>query len=499
MMEDLRIIKKKYGENMMYLCRELFSTLMDCNPGLLSKLMLEHFDSSRFLYNDIVENEKEEDFKNYIYSFIDVEKNEVYYEDKTPSELLKEVGYTLYECHTEEEIQMFKKYYTKGEALCTFRGNRLNKCVVFFAVKDNVDEIKREDFKNPKREDEYGTSVISIQFTKNSSHRLSIKNRYNHRVNHPDATFSNNLDNIIPGLTKSFEKYYGMIQKNKSYELDIPGYVLADDGKYYKYNYEIYNKYYCSNNIIVDNFEVKKYSTEQYIILDYFIMDLKNKEIILYDYDINDCFQKSFGEIKNIKVKKDKDIKKIIVTPIQGEDIIIKVDKTNTIIGLTNNNINEVGDGFLRFNKKLQEFNSTELEYIGNNFLYYNEELTVLILPNTRYVGNYFLYNNKKLKELKILESEDIGDFFLYYNEELMCLNLLKCKKIGNLFLRSNEKLQIFISPNLEYIGDYFLYANKDLMDMFAPKVGYIGRWYLSNNKLIQKPLTNESGTDKKR
>ena len=30
----------------------------------------------------------------------------------------------------------------------------------------DVADIKREDFKNPTRQDEYGTSVISIQFNK---------------------------------------------------------------------------------------------------------------------------------------------------------------------------------------------------------------------------------------------------------------------------------------------------------------------------------------------
>lgn len=73
--------------------------------------------------------------------------------------------------------------------MCTFQGDRLNRCRVFFAVKKDVDSIKREDFKNPEREDLYGTSVISIQFTKDGSNTLSIKNRYNHRVINPDATF----------------------------------------------------------------------------------------------------------------------------------------------------------------------------------------------------------------------------------------------------------------------------------------------------------------------
>ena len=42
MNKDLKIIKEKYGEKMMHLCRELFSTLLE-EDGLLSKLMLDNF------------------------------------------------------------------------------------------------------------------------------------------------------------------------------------------------------------------------------------------------------------------------------------------------------------------------------------------------------------------------------------------------------------------------------------------------------------------------
>ena len=132
-------------------------------------------------------------FQNFVYSFTE-EKDVDEPVTKTPSELLDEAGYILYECHTEEEIQSFKKYYAPGEALCTFSGGRLNRCHVFFAVKKDVEKIKREDFKSPRRQDLYGTSVISIQFSREISNTLSIKNRYNHTVENPDATFSNNLD-----------------------------------------------------------------------------------------------------------------------------------------------------------------------------------------------------------------------------------------------------------------------------------------------------------------
>ena len=141
---DLKILKKHYGEKFSHLARKLFSSLLE-QEGLLSKLIEEHFAHNKFLYDDIVDNNMEEDFKNYIYSFIDVE-SKVVESDKTPKELLDAAGYILYECKSEEDIQRFKKYYASGEELCTFKGGRLNVCHVFFAVKKNVEEIKREDF-----------------------------------------------------------------------------------------------------------------------------------------------------------------------------------------------------------------------------------------------------------------------------------------------------------------------------------------------------------------
>ena len=99
MNEDLKIIKKKYGENMMHLCRDLFSTLIDIKPGLLSQILLSKFNPSKHLYYDITENLLENSFRSYIYSFVDenIFKKEIV-ANKTTSELMKESGYTLYEC-----------------------------------------------------------------------------------------------------------------------------------------------------------------------------------------------------------------------------------------------------------------------------------------------------------------------------------------------------------------------------------------------------------------
>lgn len=225
--KELKKIKKVYGEDFMHLCRTLFPTLLE-QEGLLYQILSQNFSSnSKTLYKDIMNNNLEEEFKGYIYSKIDVEKEEKQIiQRKTPYELLDEAGYNLYECHSEAEIQQFKKYYATGEELCTFQGGRLDRCVVFFAVKKNADDIKRKNFKSPSREDEYGTSVMSIQFSKAGRCTVSIKNRYNHAVNNPDATYGNDLDRIIPGLKKSFSDLLlerGMhLEENTIEELEIP-------------------------------------------------------------------------------------------------------------------------------------------------------------------------------------------------------------------------------------------------------------------------------------
>ena len=56
-MADLKTIKRYYGEKIMHLCRDLFPSLLE-TPGVLSNLMLEHFQPSKFLYDDLVVAEK---------------------------------------------------------------------------------------------------------------------------------------------------------------------------------------------------------------------------------------------------------------------------------------------------------------------------------------------------------------------------------------------------------------------------------------------------------
>ena len=412
-LKELKKIKKEYGEKFMQLCRSLFPTLLEQEGRLYEILSSSFSTNSNTLYEDIVEQGLEEKFKNYIYSKVDVEDSEKkIIVEKSPYKLLEEAGYDLTECLTEEDIQEFKKYYKPREELCTFDGGRLDRCVVFFAVKKDVDKIKREDFESPKREDEYGTSVMGIQFTRQGICTVSIKNRYNHTVNNPDATYGNDLDRIIPGLTKSFstllQKEYGLELNSINIErFEIPGYVVANDGKYYKYNMEIDGDYYCPGNIIIkQGGEVRSVGNpEEGLLIDYFYIDKKNKRIEVCPNG-EDSFVDGLQDIEKIEVVKseDENIHRIIKVYLKEEDepVLIGINKNNQIVKYENKSISEIKRDFLLFNRGLTQLNLPNLTQVGDDFLFNNEGLSQLALPNLEQVGDRFLFNNEGLSQLAL-------------------------------------------------------------------------------------------------
>ena len=481
MNKDLKIIKKKYGENMMHLCRKLFPTILE-KEGILSQVILDSFEASHELYNDLISNNLVVAFENYIYERLDYKTDKIVKITKTPKELLSEAEYDLYECHTEDEIQAFKKYYSPGEELCTFGGGRLENCYVFFAVKKNIEEIKRANFHNPDRQDLYGTSVLSIQFTRDDAHHLSIKNRYNHTVVNPDATFSNNLDNIIPGLTDSFEKCYGMAQKCNSTNFEIPNYVCVGE-KYYKYNYEIDNVYYCPNNIIIDNYEVKKLDKRRYILLDYYILDLQNKEI--KSYQPIDSFPSTIEKITKIEVEKDQEEKRIKIETVDG-NVFVGLDKNNNIIYYQNDTVKKISDNFMRYNVTLSNLKLPQAQIIENSFLYHNKALKVIELPECREIGNYFLKNNTSIKNVYLPQAQVIEDYFLHYNEALEVIELPECREIGSQFLENNKNIENVYLPQVQTIENSFLAYNKTLKVIELPECREIGMGFLENNTNIK-------------
>ena len=551
-MDDLKLIKKYYGEEMMHLCRTLFPTILE-KEGLLFNTISSKFNYCKYIAEDIKRNHEENKFKEIILAIIENNKNkkELLKTDKTPQELLEEEGYVLYECHSEEDIQKFRKYYAPGEELCTFKGKRLDSCHVFFAVKKNIDEIKRENFTHPLREDEYGTSIISIQFSRGKINTLSIKNRYNHTVANPDATFSNNLEKIKKGLTHAFTQKYNLnINQNSYLTIDLNNYILAKDGKYYRYNYEENDIYYCPDNIIIENFKVKEYDKSRYLIIDGYILDMQEKKLTAYEDSYSNSLNKIHSDIKTINItnNKNNNTKEIHI----NDDTTIALNKRNEIIGYKNTglehieshfsispnnqlewidlpNVKVIEDIFLRGSLRLKSINLPNVEKIGNAFLIWSKLINELYLPKCKEIGNEFAYNSI-IKSISLPEVIEVGNSFIENTKGIEKLYLPKCTKIGNQcmvytsdieevymplvevipndfmkqtscnkiniqnariignnFMRSDERhLKEIDLPNVEEIGDDFLLSNQYLHRIYAPKVKKIGKRFLQNNQELE-------------
>ena len=502
-MDDLKLIKKHYGEKMMHLCREIFPTLLE-TEGLLYTTLIAKFYPSRNIYDDIVVNEDRIDtFKNIIYNAVIEMKQETISNEKTPKELLEEAGYILYECNSEKDIQSFRHYYQRsdgretptyiegtqpehnnGEELCTFSGGRLNRCYVFFAIKKDAEFIKRKT--NPERQDEYGTSVISIQFSKGDLNTLSIKNRYNHTVKNPDATFYNDLDCIIDGLTASFEKEYNLnINSTKKQEY-LSGFIKANDERYYRYNFEKYNINYCDNNIIIDNSEVIELDKSRYLVFENYIIDFKEKTIKLYDKEFikEDSFLEGIQDIESIKVEIDKETKEKNI--IINDDIIITLTKTNQIKSYKNSHITEVGDNFLRNSTEIESIDLENIEVLGEDFLHKAAKLTSINIPKCRKIDNGFLYSNKELKSIDLPKVEMILDNFMFSNNILNNINMPNLKTIGDRFLYHNKNLREIDLPNIISIGNNFLCVNKKMNRVNIPNCREIGESFLANEEELE-------------
>lgn len=211
--------------------------------------------------------------------------------------LFDRVWYDYEICTTVAQVKKYKKYYRSDELICTFNAikDRLSHYHIVWIVKKDIASIEHQ-WEKRNRQDEYGTSCCSIQINKNNWN-ISIKNRYNHKVTNCDATFSNNLDNIAEWLNGAISNYFWItIKKNSNFELDN---FLYTDWKFIYYNYEINNTYYGINKTIKNNV-VTCYDTSRYIILDYYIIDLKEKTVAS---DTEDAFCRSYNKI--IVTKKD--------------------------------------------------------------------------------------------------------------------------------------------------------------------------------------------------
>ena len=251
------IIKKQNGERFAQTIRNFHSGIFDV-PNIDRIVQYAGNDAEPIM-----------DYLNFLRG-IKIEKHNTYTD---PITMLNAAGYDAYVADSLEKQNAIKKYFAPREELCTFDDPyRYKACYIINAVHKNIDKYKRADFVNPKCDDEYATSVISIQISR-SGGIISIKNRYNNS----DNTFCSNPDNIINGLSASLMNFFNIDFSSKWKELPS-GYQLVDK-HICKYNQEI-NGVYFGDGFYIKNEEIVKINKDYEFLLGRgLILNLKKRTV----------------------------------------------------------------------------------------------------------------------------------------------------------------------------------------------------------------------------
>lgn len=199
--------------------------------------------------------------------------------NKSARELAAEAGYNLFgEFKSAEEYQWIRKYYAEGEELCKFGDSeRVKFNRIFWLVRKDIDEIRRENFRGKeKRDDIYGTSCMSIEVSRANGF-IRICNRYNHTVAGCDNTLDSNLERVAEGLTAAFERDFNL-KIQRSARVSVSGAVEVS-GKLFFYEKEI-GGYYISpkfQNFVTPGGEIVN-CENNYILIDVLLIDINNPQ-----------------------------------------------------------------------------------------------------------------------------------------------------------------------------------------------------------------------------
>ncbi len=410
-------------------------------------------------------------------------KSEVFV-DKNPLELLSDAGYDAFVVENEAQKDSIKKYFRSGEELCTFRDpHRHENCYIIHAVKRGADKIKPAA--NPMRQDEYGTSVISIQIAKKGGF-ISIKNRYNHTVNDPDATFKNYPDFIIPGLTNSLKQFF-----NVDFDVTeslLPNGFCSINGQIFKFNYRIWGSlpgtkksgyYGYGNGFYFYGDNVIKLNRDYEIMLENYVLNLREgtlKDLIIHE---------SMGptEFEQQRHQRKLETRILLERFFKGKNIKVTINPENKhekIISADGVWVAKVVDG------KMIELNLPNITEVGDDFLDDARHLQKLYMPDLEKAGNMFLWNVYSITQVHFPKLKEVGYSFISEGA-LSQIELPSLKRCGGGFLEHNNSLTELYLPELQYAdGREFLPDNCVLRRLDLPKLKKIPEWFLLKNKVLE-------------
>jgi hypothetical protein len=381
-----------------------------------------------------------------------------------PFDLLKQAGYNAFHADTPEKQNSIQPYFQEGELLCTFNdASRCQNYHIVHAIKENADKIKREDFNGQEdRQDEYGTSVISIQMLKNGGF-ISIKNRYNHAVQNCDNTFNSNPDNIVDGLSAALKGHFNVdFSANKT---ALPEGYAVFDRQIFKYHRESNNIYYGDQAWVENGTVCTVNKSDGDALFDDVFFDNKTKMLKKitragsqdsFANDFNECY----GGNRGLQVKDGN-------LTLQG-DVLIGAEqsriKTICLPALTT-----MGDMCLYNADALTVFKAPALTTMGDNCLHNAEALTVFEKPKLTAMGDYCLQNAGKLTDFNAPELTTMGSMCLYKVEALTDFNAPALTTMADSCLFKASALTDCYTPTLTVMGDSCLANAHALTDFKAP------------------------------
>jgi len=352
----------------------------------------------------------------------------------------------------------------------------------------------------PKREDDYGKSVISIQIPKRSG-AISIKNRYNHtlKTESPDATFNNNPDNIILGLTDALKRKFKV--SFSVVNAKIPSNYLLVNNQLIHFNYEVDNIYF-DERYYLDGSDLTELKPEYEEMLDTVILDTRTGEI--KSFRENDQLTYVLkAEIYGHKVKRTKD-------KSTGETVISILDenknekellrtKKGCITALHLYKIRELSDYFLLQNKTLRKFEADNLEFIGESCFESNEKLQEFNVPRLKRMGDRCARLNTDIEKLNIPELESMGESCFRNAKHLKEFKAPKLKTMGEDCFSQDSALEKINIPKLETMSQSCFALSESLREFSAPVLTSLGPRCFRTNKTLERiyiPNLKKMGTN---
>ena len=421
--------------------------------------------------------------------------------EQDPFVLLDQAGYNAFYADTLEKQNSIEKYFQPGELLCTFNDNaRYQRYHIVHAIKKDVDHIKRSDFKGvEKRQDAYGTSVISIQMLKKGGF-ISIKNRYNHAVDGCDNTFSSNPNNIAAGLSSALKTHFN-VDFSASEEALPEGFTVVD-GQIFQYHNEVNNFYYGDQAWAEDGVIHTADRSAGDALFDIFLFDNKNKMLRQVDTTFTDCFVSDFNDcyggnpgltVKNGNLYLDDQML------IGAENSRIK---TLYLPGLT-----VMSDRCLRDVNSLKDFNAPDLTSMGKECFYsalsltsFNAPaltsmedhclretnwLTHFDAPNLISMAHDCFYSAMSLTHFNAPALIAMEQYCLWEAPALTDFSAVVLVSMEKDCLKDVDALLHFNASALTRMSDSCLYSARSLVDFNAPALISMGNYCLHSVRAL--------------